>query len=483
MPGKVRKLYPSNMALHTHILQGIPNGGPQPRNDLALRTVEPPFPNSVKSRAGATERSALDFETSRGNNVTPEARSKHFINHGPLLQAKRRKENPPASTSDDDLSSNSTNYLVSHKSQIPQTSQTSSIQSQISMTYNNRHMSQGQPYNGSKISEFRALEQTMNSGHKVQRRRGKAGMAWSQRNGRLETLPAESSSESQPIDLDLLTNDTEHKVRIQPTYKGTARNVKVSSKNWQGAGYTAKDHLVILVDDKQTPTVNTTKTLEANLRHTFIDTLGSRRISDALGSSDELAGGHSPNTLASGRRLSRPEPVGIDKTSQAISTYKRVAHSMEDSPGLDKSIIAPKILNKSKPSPPTKMSPIHPRDEFRPWGVEISSVSIGSEQIKSDSLGFFLSEDEKEFNIGYNGCIYHSDRISKLLRLTWSRSTNKVRLETSKTGIHDSKLDLELCTEKDVNTLTKKLQNLNPHVVVMSKTRYGCRFPTAGLRS
>lgn len=344
-------------------------------------------------------------------------------------------------------------------------------------------MYQGLSYNGPKISEFRALEQTMNSGHKGQQRRGKAGMACSQRNGQLEVLPADSPSESQPIDLDLLTNDTEHKVRIQPTYKGTARNVEISSKNRQGTGHTAKAHEVILVDDKKIPIVNATKPLEANLRHKFIDTLGSRRISDALGSSDELAGGNTPNTLPSGGRLSRPEPVGIDKASQATSTYKRVAHSMEDSPGLDKSIIAPKTLNKSKPSQPTKMSPTHPRDEFRPWGVEISSVGIGSEQIKSDSLGFFLSEDEKEFNIGYNGCIYHSDKISKLLKLIWSRSTSKVRLETSKTGIYDSKLDLELCTEKDVNTLTKKLQNLNPHITVTSRTRYGCRVPSAGLRS
>ncbi|KAL8753452.1 MAG: hypothetical protein Q9184_005419 [Pyrenodesmia sp. 2 TL-2023] len=205
---------------------------------------------------------------------------------------------------------------------------------------------------------------------------------------------------------------------------------------------------------------------ETRLRDQYRDTNGRRRSGADQSSSDEL--------------------LAAEPTSRALSPVKTagsqtpVKASQRGSPAPtligDDSFDAQQIQSNIRPSTFTQpwKHAAHPPSMMRqgnntgeasgPWSIPIHAYNLQGLTHQGDNLELVYSDRDNCYEIhqsGQNLAKRNPElRIQpgKLHKIFWAREGIKMRFHSSKVGTYDGVLDIELCSEKDVQQLNAILQ-------------------------
>ena len=220
-----------------------------------------------------------------------------------------------------------------------------------------------------------------------------------------------------------------------------------------------------------------------DLRTKFISTEGRVRGNMDHLSSDELDGPPTLGEHADVIPLSphrRRQPVS-SKTSVAM--VKSASSSLEEQP-VERSNIKPTIFSSQAPSKgrPSRQADFEDEylDENEPlWAVPLVAINLpGQEMHRSSNMKLLYDENGKRYFVEEGGkplkvsSFFLEVYLRKLQRCWYEESGRRIRFESSKRGIADHILDLELCSEKDLVGLMLRIQNNSTNVKLITEDRF-----------
>ncbi|KAI4163629.1 MAG: hypothetical protein LQ342_002663 [Letrouitia transgressa] len=182
----------------------------------------------------------------------------------------------------------------------------------------------------------------------------------------------------------------------------------------------------------------------------------------------------SPDELTAAKPSSRElSPV---KFAQSASPIKEPNRDLQGSEylksdvdtGLEKSNIQPSHFTKHSVNTTALRRPAfqstYSKEKEATWSMPFSSFNFNGETRSSNNLALVFDESGESLNIHEAGKNLAAQEPSlrlqprKLQKILWTVEGVKVRFESSKCGIHDYVLDIEMRSAKDLKALLQKLQ-------------------------
>lgn len=295
-------------------------------------------------------------------------------------------------------------------------------------------------------------------------------------------IPIDSaSSKSNPIDLSRADGSVEGKTkhRPQPAYRGTARDPTKVVSAAEGV-----NKLSLLRENGERSrhfenpetrpsilrTQNGPKSQDGNLANLFRDTNGKRRSMDMSYSSDELDSATTVGVVVNrspGRRMTPQPRSRRDSPTKDSSSTQKALSSPKRELRLPPSMIPPTTFSNSGAKRQCQKTSSYNQEKKASWGIPLAGVRFAGIWKRSNSLGLQFDENTQSYVVldeGKNlGTSHPSLRIQpkKLLKVLWAESGGKIRFESSKSGNNDTKLDLEVKSERDSRDLIARLQESN----------------------
>ena len=480
-------------------------GGPQPKNTLSrssFATGSGVNGKTVSNPRGKTQH-ALAVEIHKGSNVhsiSNALEKDEFLPTPP--SAKRRKldrqASPASSDQTDPLDQISPHAISFHTSQdISHHPSRAPSASAISQASNH-------PLKRNGSFEYRKVERMMDSNPKPKKQRHSDNRNYVANHTLLPSSPQKRSSMSNPIDIsgdESQTTKPNSQAASHSAYRGTARHPPPTSNSIKSnTSETLKERAKLTQSpyfDKPRPNKNRangnskqnigtqtlTKENSPGLAQKFVAADGRRRGSDVNASSDADELQSAPTTVG---QNADPDAVFTAKEMCSNSPSKQSSLTLKASALTDDLAIWPPSTVKSdfvgsnarsrSSGRPTR--PISNEQEAKPpWSVPLAAISSPGVLFKNDDLGLVYDPKHEEYYIQMQGSpirtSHNSLRIrpQKIVRVLWEISGTRIRLESSRSGIEDNVLDLELALQRDLSTLLRKLQTSNSFHVI-SKNRY-----------
>ncbi|KAL9581847.1 MAG: hypothetical protein Q9212_003653 [Teloschistes hypoglaucus] len=467
--------------------------GPQPTNTLLSRSpaaARQTFNISTASVPRGTRRQ-LETTTSTGNNVplsTLELNQDGFLANEP--NPKRRKldgghnsQNTPqildGSEDEDQLM---TDEVISIRYVPPKLNNDVTSASTKSLP-GGKGCKQIPPKPAPNIGvqEYKAVEGMMNS--KVPRRK----KALHGQNQDASLTPRSSFGSSMSEHVDILAIDDPQNPVVSTKYKGTANlhpprssQANVSSFFGHSTGNRSR-HFTSIVNPKAPPAKASSKEVnrtEAPLTDQFRDTNGKPRGGTASISSDEIATAE-PNS----RALSPVKPARAQSPVYVPGSFAPIAVDDDESQDLktNQSNIRPSIFTKTAKHG-TRIESHTRRDNGlqespAPWNIPLKAYNFQGKRHADDSLALVFNNKTGCYDIHHNGSNLAKDypalraNPAKIQKISWAMDGTKMRLSSSRVGIHDNELDIEMNTEHDVVKLNIKLQE-SGNMIVKGEPRY-----------
>ena len=483
-------------------------GGPQPRNTLSkssFATGSGVHGKTAPNPRGKTQH-ALAVEIHKGDNVKSVSNAyerDEFLPTPP--SAKRRKlerqASPASSDQTDPLDQISPHAISFHTSQnISHHPSRAPSASAISQASNH-------PLKRNGSFEYRKVERMMDSNPKTKKQRHSENRNYAANHALLPSSPQKRSSMSNPIDIsgdESQPTKSNLQEASHSAYRGTARQPPPASNAIKtSTSETLKERAKPTKSpyfDK--PRLNTnrangdvkqnistrslTKESSPGLAQKFVAADGRRRGSDVNASSDADELQSAPTTVG---QNADPDAVYTVKEMRSNSPSKQSSLTLKASTPTDDIAIWPPSNVKSdfvgsnarsrNSGRPTRPVP-NEQEAKPPWSVPLAAISFPGELFKNDDLGLVYYPKQEEYYIHMQGSpieIGHNSlriRPQKIVKVLWEESGKRIRLESSRSGIEDNVLDLELALVRDVSMLLQKLQMSNSFQVI-GKSRYVVR--------
>lgn len=480
-------------------------GGPQPRNTLSRSTFATGSGINGKTAPnprGETQH-ALAVELHKGSNVHSVSNayeSDEFLPTPP--SAKRRKldrqASPASSDQTDPLDQISPHAISFHTSQdISHHPSRAPSASAISQASNH-------PLKRNGSFEYRKIERMMDSNPKPKKQRHSENRNYAANHTLLPLSPQKRSSMSNPIDIsgdESQPTKAKSQAASHSSYRGTARQPPPTSNGIKSnTSETFKERAKLTQSpyfDKARPNTNRangnvkqtigtltlSKESSPGLAKKFVAADGRRRGSDVNVSSDADELQSAPTTVG---QNADPDAVFTVKEMRSNSPSKQSSMTLKASTPTDNLAIWPPSTVKSdfvgsnarsrSSGRPTRPVP-NEQEAKPPWSVPLAAISFPGELFKNDDLGLVYDPKQEEYYIQMQGSPIkignNSLRIrpQKTVKVLWEMSGKKIRLESSRSGIEDNVLDLELALERDILILLENLQTSNSFQVI-GKSRY-----------
>ena len=477
-------------------------GGPQPKNTLSRSSFATGSgvngKTAPKSRGKAQH--ALAVEVHKGGNVHSVSNAyerDEFLSSPP--SAKRRKvdrqASPASSDQTDPLDQISPHAISFHTSQDishhPSRAPSASAMSQAS----------NHPLKRSGSFEYRKVERMMDSNPKNKKQRHSENRNYAANHTLLPSSPQKRSSMSNPIDIsgdESQSTKPKSQIASHVTYRGTARQApptsdgikaNTSEKLKERAKLTQSPYF-----DKPRPTTNRangnvkqsisnqtlTRESSPGLAQKFVAADGKRRGSDVNASSDADELQSAPTTVG---QNADPDAVFTVKEMRPNSPPKQSSLALKAGnptddlpPSTVKSDFVGSNARSRSSGRPTRPVP-NEQEAKLPWSVPLVAINFPGKLFKNDDLGLVHDPKQEEYYIKMQGSpIIRSQkelriRPQKIVKVLWEMSGKRIRLESSRSGIEDNVLDLELASGRDIPTLLERLQTSNSFQVI-GKTRY-----------
>ena len=221
---------------------------------------------------------------------------------------------------------------------------------------------------------------------------------------------------------------------------------------------------------------NESVSTNGNLRDKFVQSDGRRRHSSHSSSSDDI------QEYEEVKRLSPAKQTGQSSTKKAQSISQALT-TLENSLEIEKSNIPPTQFTESKKpkdvSTNSKRKNRNHNEAVSGWEYEASTVIWGSYHILDDSKSIGItSKNGRDIDIMWRSFSL-AERLSlsnlkqgKLQKIVWADSSHKLQLETALcTGSEATggKIQIQLCSEKDVTMLIQNLTGMNHLCLVLKK--------------
>ena len=439
--------------------------------------------SSIPRNIDGRKKRALETQIIVGNNVekVPE-----ILDLEEIVPIAKRQKTKPSDHSPDAIQSAVNNknleslelgdYTVTRVEPACKPSQPSSVLSMGSVRQVN-----GRSFIGTRLPEYRSVEKTMDSKTKP-RRRGNSSQPRPLVPPKYSPLRKDSSTESLPIDISGigLPEGGKKKKRLQPAYRGTAREptketvattsnigiYRVQDKGERSRHFGNAGRSVPQPQGESSPPVR-----DEYIAHQFRDTNGKRKSMGNGSSSDELVS-EAPSAIVTDKspvkRMSPQPRSRRSSPTRKFVTAPITPHSADDELSLPSSIVPQTKFSASGIRKRTqKLSPHKNKcteEKAAPWGVQLSGIVFAGNFKRTDALGLEYDENSQNYVVLDEGKSltnqYQELRIQpkKLLRALAADSGGKVRFESSKSGNNESKLDLELHSEKGMRDLFMRLQ-------------------------
>ncbi|KAL8828943.1 MAG: hypothetical protein Q9170_006384 [Blastenia crenularia] len=334
------------------------------------------------------------------------------------------------------------------------------------------------------ISEYKVVEKLAQSSLpniKKQRDREKRRARENSRTPRLSFASSHSDS------IELLDNEGLREAPAKAPYRGTANlhppraSHALEKKDLRRRTGDRSPHFPIptaaetIEDPKRATTtvmVEMTST-DAKLRDMYRDTKGRRRSGVDQSSSDELVtGGSNSRALSPVKTVRSQTPVTNDQRHSP-------GFALEEAFSIDEQA----VLNNIRPATFTGMVNQETSAGSRPhhnnylgetppaWNVPLYAYYHQGKINTDAGLGLVYNDKDKSFDVYRDGVnlakMYAELRIQprKLRKILFALEGKKIRCESSKIGVLDNVLDIELSHEKDVQELTAKIQEFNSMLV------------------
>ena len=434
---------------------------------------------------------ALKVEVSRGDNV---AKMPHATGGDELFafppSSKRQKTSHQASSPSSGLSADDPLDGAAPGSFTFVNSQSASQATSLHSHASGVQVRKPAPV-GSVVSEFRTLEQRMNSNPNVSRKK-RTGARRSTETGIPSSPLTTPTSQFNPIEIsaddEVEKSDPSSTQKTSPSlYRGTASNKSPAEQKRSVGQKTMARKQVIegrsrffgnFPRGNQKPAIRQPQERGAqdkneNLRHQFVSTNGHRRSMDIEFSSDadELnigttVGAHPNARITFSNKSSQPRSPSKGSSSSTLENSRLPEDSTE--PGCSNIPVTefrPTLPTgqdsaQSKREDALEADSIEPvREAKAPWSCGIAAVRLRGEIIRDNSMGLQFNKKSETYTVRKAGVdIPLSIRPDKLQKIIWGHSSRKVRFESSKvSGRSDHIVDLELNKEKDVAELVNKL--------------------------
>ena len=480
-------------------------GGPKPKNTLSRSSFATGSGVNGKTapNTGGKNQPTLAVEIHKGSNVHSVSNAyerDEFLPTPP--SAKRRKldrqASPASSDETDPLDQISPHAISFHTSQdISHHPSRAPSASAISQASNH-------PLKRNGSFEYRKVERMMDSNPKTKKQRHSENRNYAANHALLPSSPQKRSSMSNPIDISgdesQPTKPNSQEVS-HSAYRGTARQPPPTSNSIKSnTSESLKERAKLTKSpyfDKPRPntnrangnvkrnisTQNLTKESSPGLAQKFVAADGRRRGSDVNASSDADELQSAPTTVG---QNADPDAVFTVKEMRSNSPSKQSSLTLKAGNPTDDLAIWPPSTVKSdfvgsnarsrSSGRPTRSVP-NEQEAKPPWSVPLAAISFPGELFKNDNLGLVYDPKHEEYYIQMQGSPIKSGhnslriRPQKIVKVLWERSGKRIRLESSRSGIEDNVLDLELALERDIPSLLDKLQTSNSFQVI-GKSRY-----------
>ena len=481
--------------------------GPQPRNTLSRTTFAagPAVDRKTAPNQRGRVQHALAVEIHKGCNVSSTSNTNErdeTLTTPP--SAKRRyldrRASPASSDQTDPL-----DHIPPHAISFQTSQETSQTHSRApSTSADNQISSRPMKRNGS--FEYRNVEQMMDSRPQSKRLRYNDNRNYPADHALLPSSPTKCSSMSNPIDISgdethppiASSNEAVASVHRStagqelPKINGNKPNISKSLKERASAThspYFDKPSTNRANDNLKQKSSNGTSTNKSSpsLAQKFVAADGTRRGSDVNASSDMDELQSAPTTVGEN---ADPDAVFSTKSLRSSSPSKHSSSAIKTtSPTDDLAILAPSIIKSDfsssnaksrKLGRPTRSAP-REQEADPPWSVALAAISLPGKLFKDEDLGLVYDQKLGEYFIQRRGSAIRTTHSSltiqpwKLNKIIWE-SQGKVRLESSRNGMEDNLLDLQLTSERDLTVLLKRLQTSGSPTVV-SKTGYVICMP------
>ena len=480
-------------------------GGPQPRNTLSRSTLvtgSGVIGKTTPNPSGKTQH-ALAVEIHKGDNVRSVSSAyerDEFLPTPP--SAKRRKldrqASPASSDQTDPLDQISPHAISFHTSQdISHHTSRAASASAISQASNH-------PLKRNGSFEYRKVERMMDSNRKTKKQRNNENINYAANHTLLPSSPQKRSSMSTPIDIsadESQPTKPTSQAASHSTYRGTARQPPPKSNGIRSnTSETLKQPAKLTQSpyfDKPRPktkrangdvkqnnsALSLTKESSPGLATKFVAADGRRRGSDVNASSDADELQSAPTTVG---QNADPDAVFTVKEMRSSSPSKQSTVTLKAStPTDDPAILPPSTVksdfigsNARSRGSGRQTRPVPNEQEAKPpWAVPLSAISFPGKLFKNDNLGLVYDPKQEEYCIQMHGSpIKYGHNIlrirpQKIVKVLWEMSGKRIRLESSRSGIEDNVLDLELVHVRDVSVLLEKIQTSNSFTVI-GKNRY-----------
>ena len=344
----------------------------------------------------------------------------------------------------------------------------------------------------------------MDSNPKTKKQRHSENRNYAANHALLPSSPQKRSSMSNPIDIsgdDSQPTKSNSQEASHSAYRGTARQPPPTSNGIKSnTSETLKERAKLTLSPYfNKPRVNTNRA-NGNVKQTistqsliresspglaqkFVAADGRRRGSDVNASSDADELQSAPTTVG---QNADPDAVFTVKEMRSNSPSKPSSLTLKASTPPDDLAIWPPSTVKSdfvgsnarsrSSGRPTR--PVANQQEAKPpWSVPLAAVNFPGEFFQNDDLGLVYDAKNEEYCIQMQGSPIKSShnslriRPQKIVKVLWENPGKRIRLESSRSGIEDNILDLELALERDIPNLLNKLQTSNSFQVI-GKSRY-----------
>lgn len=355
----------------------------------------------------------------------------------------------------------------------------------------------GIPSINNRVKEYLLVENTMNSsGKKKAKHRGNRFRSNFSAASNTPGIPITSaSSESNLIDLsgDDVLEEVKKEQRSLTAFPDIASDRKKATLITAGVnelsrsretGERSRHFADPQIRNFQTTSQNTLKSQNGSLARQFKDTNGKRRSIDLSSySSDELGSATTVGVVVnkSPERQLTPKPKSrySSRTKHPPPTQKAMTPTEDEVSVPPSNLPATKFLTSRANRQSQKLPAIrknYAQEKRAPWGIPLAGLTVAGKWKRSQSLGLELDEDTQSYVFVDGGrnftAIHPSLRIQpeKLRKVTWAESGGKIRFESCKSGNNDTKLDLEIQSEKDLHDLLMKLPQSNT-LMILNKPR------------
>ena len=484
-----------------NVRKSIPRG-PQPRNTLSRTAfvTGPAMDRKTTSNQRGRIQHALAVEVHKGCNVSSTSNKNDRDENLPTPpSAKRRHLDRQASPTSSDQT-DPLDHIPPDTISFQTSQETSRTHSRAPSTSADNQIS-SHPKKRDGSFEYRSVEQMMDSRPKSKRQRYSDNRNYPADHALLPSSPTKRSSMSNPIDI---SGDEIHppiassKEALAPKYRGTAgQELPKANGNKPNISKSLKERAKPThspyFDKPSTSRANdnlkqksSTRTLPSKnspgLAQKFVAADGKRRGSDVNASSDIDELQSAPTTVG---QNADPDAVFSVKSMRSSSPTKHSSSTVKaTSPADDHAVLAPSIIKSDFPSSnaksrnlegPTRSAP-REQEADPPWSVALAAISLPGRLFEDDDLGLVYDQKLEEYYVQRRGSAIRTTNSSltiqpsKLIKILWE-SQGKVRLESSRNGMEDNLLDLQLTYERDLIVLLRRLQT-SRSLMVVGKPRY-----------